>query len=68
MGQRIHHAEEAVEHALRDGIAEIENRLLVAGGAADNSTSAEVNLLSAAFVAIDPPNPDKPRKGKKKKP
>jgi hypothetical protein len=67
MGERAHHAEEAVEHALKDAVAEVENRLLIAGGAADNSTSGEVNLLSAAFVAVDPPDPNKPLKARKPK-
>ena len=50
-------------------MAEVENRVILAGEAADESTSSEVNILSAVEVAIHPPHvEDKAaaRKAKKK--
>jgi hypothetical protein len=55
LGERLHDAEEAVEDAVKDTVARIENRVILASEAADLSGSSEVNLLSAMEVAIDPP-------------
>jgi hypothetical protein len=65
----LRRAEHRVEEALKDVVAEVENRVMLAGEAADESTSSEVNILSALEVAIHPPHDDKPaaaRKVKKK--
>jgi hypothetical protein len=59
-------AEHRIEKAVRDAVAEVENRVLIAGEAADESTSSEVNILSSLEVAIHPPNPES--KAKRKKP
>jgi hypothetical protein len=61
----ISRAEHRVEKAVKDAVAEVENRVMIAGEAADESTSSEVNILSSLEVAIHPPNPDsKPRRKK----
>jgi len=39
---------------------------MIAGEVADESTSSEVNVLSALEVAIHPPNPDAKAKRKKR--
>jgi len=56
----LRRAEHRVEEALKDVVAEVENRVMLAGEAADESTSSEVNILSALEVAIHPPHDDKP--------
>lgn len=55
LGERLHDAEEAVEDAVKDAVARIENRVILASEAADLSPSSEVNLLTAMEVAVDPP-------------
>lgn len=65
----LRRVEHRVEEALKDVVAEVENRVILAGEAADVSTSSEVNILSAVEVAIHPPRAEgKPaaRKAKKK--
>lgn len=54
----LRRAEHRVEEAVKDAVAEVENRVIIAGQAADESTSSEVNLLSAVEVAINPPHED----------
>ena len=49
-------AEHRVEKAVKDAVAEVENRVMIAGEAADESTSSEVNILSTLEVAIHPPS------------
>jgi hypothetical protein len=39
---------------------------MIAGEAADESTSSEVNILSTLEVAIHPPNPDGQAKRRKR--
>ena len=56
----LRRAEHRVEEALKDVVAEVENRVMLAGEAADESTSSEVNILSALEGAIHPPHDDKP--------
>ena len=56
----LRRAEHRVEEALKDVVAKVENRVMLAGEAADESTSSEVNILSALEVAIHPPHDDKP--------
>jgi hypothetical protein len=64
----VRRAEHRVEEAIKDVIAEVENRVILAGEAADDSTSSEVNLLSAVEVAIHPPHGEgKPAAAKKAK-
>ena len=65
----LRRAEHRVEKAVKDAVAEVENRIMIAGEVADESTSSEVNLLSTLEVAIHPPKPDAKqaaRKAKKK--
>jgi hypothetical protein len=52
----LRRAEHHLEEAVKDAVAEVENRVIIAGQAADESTSSEVNLLSAVEVAINPPH------------
>ena len=52
----LRRAEHRLEEAVKDAVAEVENRVIIAGQAADESTSSEVNLLSAVEVAINPPH------------
>jgi hypothetical protein len=59
-------AEHRLEKAVKDAVAEVENRVMVAGEVADESTSSEVNILSTLEVAIHPPNPDAKAKRKKR--
>ena len=59
-------AEHRIEKAVKDAVAEVENRVLIAGEAADESTSSEVNILSSLEVAIHPPNPESRAKRKKR--
>ncbi|HXA43713.1 MAG TPA: hypothetical protein VNV65_12470 [Candidatus Solibacter sp.] len=59
-------AEHRIEKAVRDAVAEVENRVLLAGEAADESTSSEVNILSSLEVAIHPPNPESKARRKKR--
>ena len=59
-------AERRVEKAVKDAVAEVENRVMIAGEAADESTSSEVNILSTLEVAIHPPNPADKAKRKKR--
>ncbi len=59
-------AEHRIGKAVRDAVAEVENRVIIAGEVADESTSSEVNALSALEVAIHPPNPQSKTKPKKK--
>lgn len=54
----LRRAEHRVEEVIKDVVAEVENRVILAGEAADESTSAEVNILSAVEVAIHPPPVD----------
>jgi hypothetical protein len=65
-GSALGRAERRVEKAVKDAVAEVENRVMIAGEAADESTSSEVNVLSALEVAIHPPNPDVKAKRKKR--
>jgi hypothetical protein len=65
-GSALNRAERRVEKAVRDAVAEVENRVMIAGEAADESTSSEVNILSTLEVAIHPPNPDDKAKRKKR--
>jgi hypothetical protein len=62
----LRRAERRVEEAVKDVVAEVENRVILAGEAADESTSSEVNILSAVEVAIHPPHPDDRRAGTRK--
>jgi hypothetical protein len=66
----LRRAEHRVEAAVKDVVAEVENRVILAGEAADESTSSEVNILSAVEVAIHPPHAEDKaaaaRKAKKK--
>jgi len=50
--------------------AEVQNRVMYAADGANESTSSEVNLLTAAAAAIAPPTPRKttPRKAAARKP
>jgi hypothetical protein len=50
---------------VKDAVADVENRVMLAGEAADESTSSEVNILSTIEVAIHPPKPDPKAKRKK---
>lgn len=59
-------AERRVEKAVKDAVAEVENRVMIAGEVADESTSSEVNVLSALEVAIHPPTADPKAKRKKR--
>ena len=59
-------AEHRLEKAVKDAVAEVENRVMIAGEAADESTSSEVNILSTLEVAIHPPDPDARTKRKKR--
>jgi hypothetical protein len=59
-------AEHRLEKAVKDAVAEVENRVMIAGEVADESTSSEVNILSALEVAIHPPDPDVKAKRKKR--
>jgi hypothetical protein len=67
----LRRAEHRVEDVVKDVVAEVENRVILAGEAADESTSSEVNILSAVEVAIHPPHTDDKtaaaRKTKKKR-
>ena len=54
----LRRAEHRLEEAVKDAVAEVENRVILAGEAADQSTSSEVNILSAVEVAINPPHKD----------
>jgi hypothetical protein len=63
---RLSRAEHRVEKAVKDAIAEVENRALLAGEAADESTSSEVNILSSLEVAIHPPNSESKARRKKR--
>jgi hypothetical protein len=65
----LRRAEHRVEEVLKDVVAEVENRVMLAGEAADESTSSEVNILSALEVAVHPPHSDDkpPAAGKVKK-
>jgi hypothetical protein len=54
----LRRAEHRVEEVVKDVVAEVENRVILAGEAADESTSSEVNILSAVEVAIHPPHGD----------
>jgi hypothetical protein len=65
-GNALSRAERRVEKAVKDAVADVENRVVLAGEAADESTSSEVNLLSTLEVAIHPPNPDAKAKRKKR--
>ena len=65
-GSALSRAERRVEKAVKDAVAEVENRVMIAGEAADESTSSEVNILSTLEVAIHPPNPDVKTKRKKR--
>ena len=62
----ISRAEHRIEKAVRKAVAEVENRVLIAGEAADESTSSEVNILSSLEVAIHPPNAESKAKRKKR--
>ena len=63
LGDRLHDAEHRVEEALRDTVARVENRMILAGEA-ETSASPEVNLASALEVAINPPQePDEATEG-----
>jgi hypothetical protein len=62
----VSRVERRVEKAVKDAVAEVENRVMIAGEAADESTSSEVNILSTLEVAIHPPNPDVKAKRKKR--
>ena len=55
LGEKLHHAEHRVEEALKDTVARVENRMILAGEA-ETSASPEVNLASALEVAINPPH------------
>ena len=57
-GGALRRAEHRVEEMVKDVVAEVENRVILAGEAADESTSSEVNILSAVEVAIHPPHAD----------
>jgi hypothetical protein len=59
-------AERRVEKAVKDAVAEVENRVMIAGEVADESTSSEVNVLSTLEVVIHPPNADPKAKRKKR--
>lgn len=59
-------AEHRLQKAVKDAVAEVENRVMIAGEVADESTSSEVNILSTLEVAIHPPNPDAKAKRKKR--
>jgi hypothetical protein len=64
----LRRAEHRLEEAVKDAVAEVENRVIIAGQAADESTSSEVNLLSAVEVAINPPHDDaKPKPAGKRR-
>ena len=66
---RLRRAEHRVEEAVKDAVAEVENRVMIAGEVADESTSSEVNILSTLEVAIHPPaTPKAKKKGTRKKP
>jgi hypothetical protein len=54
----LRRAEHRLEEVVKDAVAEVENRVIIAGQAADESTSSEVNILSAVEVAINPPHED----------
>jgi hypothetical protein len=58
-------AEHRIGKAVKDAVADVENRVMLAGEAADESTSSEVNILSTIEVAIHPPKPDPKAKRKK---
>ena len=60
-------AEHLIEKAVKDAVAEVENRVIIAGEVADESTSSEVNVLSALEVAIHPPSVDRKAKPKKRR-
>jgi hypothetical protein len=51
-------AEHRIEEVVKDMVAEVENRVIIAGQAADESTSSEVNILSTVEVALNPPHED----------
>lgn len=55
LGEKLHHAEHRVEEAIKDTVARVENRMILAGEA-ETSVSPEVNLASALEVAINPPH------------
>lgn len=57
--ERLKDAEHRVERALARAAAELENRAIYAADGANESTSSEVNLMTAAAVAIMPPSPEK---------
>ena len=63
----LRRAEHRVEKAVKDAVAEVENRIVIAGEVADESTSSEVNILSTLEVAIHPPNPDAKKAARKAK-
>jgi hypothetical protein len=65
-GGALSRAEHRIEKAVKDAVAELENRVLIAGEVADESTSSEVNILSSLEVAIHPPDPDPKAKRKKR--
>ncbi len=53
--EKLRRAEARVEKALHAAAAEVENRVMYAADAANESTSSEVNLLSAATALVRPP-------------
>ena len=58
----LRRAEHRLEDAVKDAVAEVENRVILAGQAADESASSEVNILSTLEVAINPPHQDEESK------